>query len=117
MGTKSFGKVNCFIQTVPETGPAESVKTQLTKDDKVKALSLIVGQLGKNLDLIEKNMLEDPRLKVSKEEDVQKQIEAFNKLKSIIEIMDKPTISPSSSSEKLQISIDSVEFLCIIEAI
>lgn len=41
------------VQEVPEEGPADFVHTQLTEDDKIKALSLVLGQLTKNLDKIE----------------------------------------------------------------
>ncbi len=50
-------------QTLPPDGPKDAWRRKFTEEDKLKCLSLIVGQLGRNLDRVEKKLHEDPRMK------------------------------------------------------
>lgn len=50
---------------IPADGPKDAWRRKFTEEDKLKCLSLIVGQLSRNLDRVEKKLNEDPRMRDS----------------------------------------------------
>lgn len=51
------------ISTIPTSGPADAPRARFTEEDKMKAMSLILGQLNKNFDAFTKALPDDPRMK------------------------------------------------------
>jgi len=70
---------------VPETGGIpDSFRPKLTQEDKIKCLSLIVGQLERNIDLVEKRFADDPRISAS--DTLEENREKFGTLKRILQL-------------------------------
>mmetsp|Transcript_20990 Transcript_20990/g.29449 ORF Transcript_20990/g.29449 Transcript_20990/m.29449 type:complete len:525 (-) Transcript_20990:103-1677(-) len=64
--SQNVSRVNQFfdlVSTIPATAPNDASRAKFTEEDRLKCLSLIVGVLIKNIDMVEKKMKDDPRMR------------------------------------------------------
>lgn len=70
------------LSVIPSTGPEDSKRPKMTEDDKVKCLSLILGQLRQNFARVEAILPNDPRVKDP--QSLKENQELLNSLKALI---------------------------------
>jgi len=70
------------LSTIPENGPADAWRPKFTDEDRFKCLSLLVGQLKRNMNNVEKFIDADPRMK-----DPEKAVENKKYLASLKELI------------------------------
>jgi len=71
------------LSEVPSKGPKDASRPSITREDKIKCLAIVVGQMTKNFSHVEKAIEKDPRAN-SDDESRQKNQVNFQQLKNIL---------------------------------
>jgi len=87
--TNNIGNIKKFYEDIStvasEGGPADAMRPKFTDEDKYKSLSLLVGQITRNFDLLEKAMEQDPRMKDRESESYMRNKKHLATLKEILQ--------------------------------